>query len=189
MTVLVPTSLDDALASLGDDPTSVVLAGGTDLMVEVNEGIRGAGTGGRARTRSPSCGRSGATGDVLVLGAGLTYTELMEPDARGGGAGPGPGRPHRRIAADPQRRHHRRQPRHRVAGRRHAARARARSTRSSSWPAGTRRRTRAARPIDDVPHRSEATSARSRASSSSRCTCPCGAVPRSTSRSAPATRW
>ena len=61
MTVLVPTSLDDALASLGDDPTSVVLAGGTDLMVQVNEGIRGPGTVSSRSTRSPTSGRSGAT--------------------------------------------------------------------------------------------------------------------------------
>src|SRR3954468_285850 len=79
MTVLVPTTLRDALASLEDDPARLVLAGGTDLMVQVNEGTRHpervlalvALTELRARTRE---------GDTLVLGAGSTYTQLMEPD-------------------------------------------------------------------------------------------------------------
>jgi CO/xanthine dehydrogenase FAD-binding subunit len=37
MPVIVPTSLDDAVAALRDSPEAVLLAGGTDLMVEVNE--------------------------------------------------------------------------------------------------------------------------------------------------------
>jgi CO/xanthine dehydrogenase FAD-binding subunit len=40
MTVLIPTSLADALDALADHPAADVLAGGTDLMVEVNEGRR-----------------------------------------------------------------------------------------------------------------------------------------------------
>ena len=40
-TAVVATSLDSALAALGDDPTALVLAGGTDLMVELNGGHRG----------------------------------------------------------------------------------------------------------------------------------------------------
>ena len=40
MTVLVASSLGEALAALADDPTATLLAGGTDLMVEVNEGHR-----------------------------------------------------------------------------------------------------------------------------------------------------
>ncbi len=40
MTVTAPTSLADALAALADEPGSLVLAGGTDLMVQVNEGLR-----------------------------------------------------------------------------------------------------------------------------------------------------
>jgi CO/xanthine dehydrogenase FAD-binding subunit len=79
MTVLVPTTLGDALASLDDDPSSLVLAGGTDLMVQVNEGLRhpervvalASLTQLRDRRRD---------GDALVLGAGSTYTQLMEPD-------------------------------------------------------------------------------------------------------------
>lgn len=40
MPVLTPTSLADAVAALAEHPDAVALAGGTDLMVEVNEGRR-----------------------------------------------------------------------------------------------------------------------------------------------------
>jgi CO/xanthine dehydrogenase FAD-binding subunit len=40
MTVLVPTSLDEVLSGLADHAGATLLAGGTDLMVEVNEGHR-----------------------------------------------------------------------------------------------------------------------------------------------------
>jgi len=79
MTVLVPTSLGDALASLADDPASVALAGGTDFMVQVNEGLRrperivALGEIGELRTVRRE-------GDELRLGAGLTYTDLMGDD-------------------------------------------------------------------------------------------------------------
>ena len=37
MDVIAPLSLDDAVAALGEHPDAVVVAGGTDVMVEVNE--------------------------------------------------------------------------------------------------------------------------------------------------------
>ena len=40
VTVLCPTRLDEALAALADTPGAEILAGGTDLMVEVNHGTR-----------------------------------------------------------------------------------------------------------------------------------------------------
>jgi CO/xanthine dehydrogenase FAD-binding subunit len=40
MPVIVPTSLDAALSALAADPSATVLAGGTDLMVELNSGHR-----------------------------------------------------------------------------------------------------------------------------------------------------
>lgn len=40
MPVLAPSSLADAVAALAERPDAVALAGGTDLMVEVNEGRR-----------------------------------------------------------------------------------------------------------------------------------------------------
>jgi CO/xanthine dehydrogenase FAD-binding subunit len=83
MTVLVPTSLDDALASLGDDPSSMVLAGGTDLMVQVNEGTRRPERV-LALNDVADLRARGRDGDVLVLGAGTTYTQLLEADVAAG---------------------------------------------------------------------------------------------------------
>jgi CO/xanthine dehydrogenase FAD-binding subunit len=40
VTVLLPSTLDDALAALDAHPGAMLLAGGTDFMVEVNEGHR-----------------------------------------------------------------------------------------------------------------------------------------------------
>ena len=68
MTVLVPDHLDDALSALADDPGLTVLAGGTDLMVDVNYGRRRPGgravaaAGGRAAPAAladPGRGRNG----------------------------------------------------------------------------------------------------------------------------------
>ena len=83
MTVTAPTSLADALAALADEPSSLVLAGGTDLMVQVNEGHRRLGPGPvLALAGVPELRDVVRDGDDLVLGAGVTYTELMgEPVA------------------------------------------------------------------------------------------------------------
>ena len=40
MSLLLPTSLDEAVGMLGEHPDALVLAGGTDLMVEINDGHR-----------------------------------------------------------------------------------------------------------------------------------------------------
>lgn len=87
MTVLVPDRLDDALAALADDPAPTVLAGGTDLMVELNYGRR------RPRDvlslrrltelRAFHVERSGAGPDEVVLGAGVTYTALLGDELAG----------------------------------------------------------------------------------------------------------
>ena len=83
MTVTAPTSLADALAALADEPASLVLAGGTDLMVQVNEGLRHPGPGPVLALAVVSELRAvQRQGDELVVGAGVTYTELMaEPTA------------------------------------------------------------------------------------------------------------
>jgi CO/xanthine dehydrogenase FAD-binding subunit len=83
MTVTAPTSLADALAALAEEPSSLVLAGGTDLMVQVNEGHRHPGPGPvLALAGVPELREIGRDGDELVVGAGVTYTELMaEPTA------------------------------------------------------------------------------------------------------------
>ncbi len=43
VTVTIATSIDDACAALDADPEALVIAGGTDLMVEVNRGTRSVG--------------------------------------------------------------------------------------------------------------------------------------------------
>lgn len=83
MGVLVPSTLDDAVAALREHPDALVLAGGTDLMVEINEHVRrlrgdetvvAVGRIGELRTWS----HDPATGTVR-LGAGVTYAELARP--------------------------------------------------------------------------------------------------------------
>ena len=79
MPVTIATSIDDACASLDAHPGALVLAGGTDLMVEVNRGVR------RidhvvAVDRIPELRGWSLEGDnVLRLGAGTTCADLAEP--------------------------------------------------------------------------------------------------------------
>jgi CO/xanthine dehydrogenase FAD-binding subunit len=81
--VLVPSTLDEALVALGEHPDALVLAGGTDLMVEINEARRPlAGdevvvTVNRVpELRAWRVDRASAT---VRLGAGVTYAELAHP--------------------------------------------------------------------------------------------------------------
>jgi CO/xanthine dehydrogenase FAD-binding subunit len=83
MAVYVPVSLDDAVGVLGEHPDALVLAGGTDAMVAINEGHRRVGSGDASATvvaidrvaelRSwsidPGAGK-------VTIGAGVPYTEL-----------------------------------------------------------------------------------------------------------------
>ena len=80
MPVLIPTTLDEAVRVLDERPHATVLAGGTDLMVEINSGHR------RVEdvvaidrlTELRSWWRSG-DGSSVVIGAGCTYRMLMHP--------------------------------------------------------------------------------------------------------------
>lgn len=81
MSVLISTTLTEALDALAAEPTSMVLAGGTDVMVEVNSGHRrphaiiGVARIPELRTWS----HDAATG-TLRIGAAVTYSELeVEP--------------------------------------------------------------------------------------------------------------
>ena len=121
MGVVTPVTLDEAVAALAEHPDALVLAGGTDLMVAVNEAHR------RLTGRETVV----AVGRLAELrswvhdpdrqdGAPRRRRDLRR--ARPGAAGvdaPGtrPGGAHRRIAADPQRGDHRRQPGDVLAGR------------------------------------------------------------------------
>ena len=87
MTVLVAHSLDDALAALATDPSATLLAGGTDLMVEVNEGHRRF-AGGEAATVVALAGVPELTswsvdpGRVLTLGAAVRWTQIEREPLR-----------------------------------------------------------------------------------------------------------
>jgi CO/xanthine dehydrogenase FAD-binding subunit len=77
MSVLISTTLAEALSALADEPTSMVLAGGTDVMVEVNSGHRrpqaviAVGRIPELRTWSYDAGST-----TLRIGASVTYAEL-----------------------------------------------------------------------------------------------------------------
>ena len=79
MPVVAPTTLDGVLDALAADPAAHLLAGGTDLMVEVNFGHRRPPA--VIALRGVSSLRAWARdGDVLVLGAGLTYADFQSPE-------------------------------------------------------------------------------------------------------------
>ena len=88
MTVLVASSLADVLDALADDPAATLLAGGTDLMVEVNEGHRRF-PGGDAATVVAIAGVPELTSwsvdtDArrLTLGAGVRWIEIERDPLR-----------------------------------------------------------------------------------------------------------
>lgn len=84
MAVMVPLSLREAVDALDAHPGALVLAGGTDAMVEINDGHRRVGHEGHpsvvvsvdrvAELRSWSIDRAARR---VTIGAGVTYTELM----------------------------------------------------------------------------------------------------------------
>ncbi|HEY0519715.1 MAG TPA: FAD binding domain-containing protein [Ilumatobacteraceae bacterium] len=79
MSMLIATTLAEALGALADDPSAMVLAGGTDAMVEVNSGHRrpesviAVGRIPELRTWSHD-----VTESALRIGAAVTYAELED---------------------------------------------------------------------------------------------------------------
>jgi CO/xanthine dehydrogenase FAD-binding subunit len=80
MPVVAPTSLADAVAALAEHPDAVALAGGTDLMVEVNEGRRRLtddevvlALGGVPELTSYTIDRAAGR---LTLGSGITWATI-----------------------------------------------------------------------------------------------------------------
>ena len=76
MEVLLPRSLDDALEIAAAEPDVVPIAGGTDVMVELNMDL------GRPETlmdvsRLPELREIRRENGSLFLGAGVTYTRIM----------------------------------------------------------------------------------------------------------------
>jgi CO/xanthine dehydrogenase FAD-binding subunit len=78
MGVHVAYSMTDALEALALDPNAHVLAGGTDLMVEVNFGHRSP-TDVVSLDRVAELRGWHHQGDTVRMGAGLTYTEMLQP--------------------------------------------------------------------------------------------------------------
>jgi CO/xanthine dehydrogenase FAD-binding subunit len=82
MPVIVPDSLENAIAALAAHPDATVLAGGTDLMVEVNDGRR-APVEIVAIGRLPELAGVRVVDDVIVIGAATTFARLeRDPVAR-----------------------------------------------------------------------------------------------------------
>jgi CO/xanthine dehydrogenase FAD-binding subunit len=79
MPVLHPSTVDEAIALLADDPTAMLLAGGTDAMVEINDGHRRPGDSVIAVNRIADLRswRHDPQAATLTIGAAVTYTELM----------------------------------------------------------------------------------------------------------------
>lgn len=80
MPVLLPRTVDDATAMLVDEPQATLLCGGTDVMVEVNDGHRRPDRSVmmvnriaelRSWSHDPAAG-------TLTIGAAVTYSELMQ---------------------------------------------------------------------------------------------------------------
>jgi len=80
MTVAVPTTLDDAVRLLAEQPDAMLLAGGTDAMVEINDGHRRPDNLVIALNRVGDlrAWRHDTKRRTLTIGAGVTYTELMQ---------------------------------------------------------------------------------------------------------------
>ena len=82
MTVLVPATVDEAVVALFEHPSSELLAGGTDFMVEVNAGGRRPDSV-VALDRVAELREWSVAGNRLRLGAAVTYSQLMTPELAG----------------------------------------------------------------------------------------------------------
>jgi len=79
MSVLIPATLTEALDALASDPQATVLAGGTDLMVEINGGHRRpASVVAVNRLAELRTWTFDAEASTLRIGAGVTYAELED---------------------------------------------------------------------------------------------------------------
>jgi CO/xanthine dehydrogenase FAD-binding subunit len=78
VTVWLPTSIDEAISALADSDVQV-LAGGTDFLVEVNAGHRRPDAV-VALGRIPELKEWQPIDGGVRLGAGVTYTQMLQPD-------------------------------------------------------------------------------------------------------------
>lgn len=79
MAVLTPHTLPEALSALAAHPDALVLAGGTDAMVEINAGHRRPSSV-IAVDRVAELREWRIDADRVVIGAGCTYRQIMEGD-------------------------------------------------------------------------------------------------------------
>ncbi len=79
MPVMHPTTIAEATAMLADHPTAMLLAGGTDAMVEINDGHRRPADSVVVVNRIADLRswRHDPVANTLTVGAGVTYTELL----------------------------------------------------------------------------------------------------------------
>lgn len=86
MPVVVPTSLDEVIAAVADSPDALLLAGGTDVMVEINEGHRRPSSEvpviALQRVPELSSWTVNAHRTVLSLGAGVRWAEIEQEPLR-----------------------------------------------------------------------------------------------------------
>jgi CO/xanthine dehydrogenase FAD-binding subunit len=80
LTVLRPTTLDDALAARAAHPEAVVVAGGTGVLVDLNAGTLDPATLIDV-SRVAGLRDAERDGDVVRLGAMTTYTDVLERHA------------------------------------------------------------------------------------------------------------
>tara|TARA_B100000427_G_scaffold193840_1_gene161108 strand:+ start:38 stop:892 length:855 start_codon:yes stop_codon:yes gene_type:complete len=78
MGVIIAKSLNEACAVLAENPATTVLAGGTDLMVQANRGMHSMDSV-LDLSRIPELKEWTLDDSEIVLGAGISYTDLAEP--------------------------------------------------------------------------------------------------------------
>ena len=79
MGVIIAKSVNEACAALAENPATTVLAGGTDLMVQVNRGAQSLDSV-LDLSRIPELKKWTIQDSEIVLGAGISYTDLTHPD-------------------------------------------------------------------------------------------------------------
>ena len=78
MGVTIAKSVNEACAVLAENPATTVLAGGTDLMVQANRGMKSMDSV-LDLSRIPELKEWTLEDSEIVLGAGISYTDLAEP--------------------------------------------------------------------------------------------------------------
>ena len=78
MGVIIAKSVNEACAVLAENPVTTVLAGGTDLMVQANRGAHSLESV-LDLSRIPELKNWALEGSEMVLGAGISYTDLADP--------------------------------------------------------------------------------------------------------------